>query len=367
MDEIQAALELLSKLRWFAEDAPDLAVIATGSLLDFTLAKYQYSMPVGRINYVHLEPLSFEEFLMAYNKKKLVEYINNISFETKIPEAVHLQLIKLFKEYIIVGGLPRAVSSWVSNNSLTELNKIHHDLLSTYKDDFSKYQGRLSIDYLHDTLRAVPSMLGDKFVYKRVNQNAQSAPIRQAINLLNQARICHNVQLTSANGLPLGAGTNKRHFKEIFIDVGLASAQLGLSLHNLSDLKDINFVNKGGLSEQVVGQLLRSNHPHYIEPALYYWSKESASSNAELDYIIQHEAKIIPIEVKSGATGALKSLHVFMDLKKLKVAVRINSNLPCCSQVKSHLHDGRKVSYKLLSIPFYLVGQLDRLLNHEIC
>ena len=101
LDEIQAAPELLSKLRWFAEDAPDLAVIATGSLLDFTLAKYQYSMPVGRINCVHLEPLSFEEFLMAY---KIIQRI-----------------------YYCWGGLPRAVSSWVSNNSLTELNKIHHD------------------------------------------------------------------------------------------------------------------------------------------------------------------------------------------------------------------------------------------------
>jgi uncharacterized protein len=363
LDEIQAAPELLSKLRWFAEDMPELAVIAAGSLLEFTLGEHEFSMPVGRISYLHLEPLSFEEFLLARDKNKLQEYLNHFSMEMKIPDAIHQQLLQLFKEYVIIGGLPKVVSSWVSSQSLEKANRIQHELLATYRDDFAKYRGRLPIEHLDDTLQAIPNMLGEKFVYRRVNPHVQTAPIKSAVNLLNKARVCHSVKLTSANGLPLGAGVNQKFFKEIFIDVGLASTQLGLSLHEINRLDDINLINRGGISEQVVGQLLRTNIPFYIEPSLYYWAKEERTSNAEIDYIVQHKDKIIPIEVKSGTTGQLKSLHVFVAAKQLALAVRVNSALPSLATISSTLYDGSEVSYELLSLPFYLLGQLSRLLG----
>jgi len=363
LDEIQAAPELLAKLRWFAEELPELAVIAVGSLLDIALEQYPYSIPVGRITYAHLEPLSFEEFLLASQKNTLVTYLVNYDLSENIPDAIHTQLMQLFKEYMLVGGLPKVVSTWVKSKSLNEVSRVQNDLLATYNDDFHKYAGKLSIDYLADTLQAIPKMVGEKFVFKRVNQDVKTTGLKKAVRLLNKARVSHSVKATSANGLPLGAEVNNRYFKQIFLDVGLLSSKLGLTLHDLNEISDIELVNIGGVAEQVAGQLLRINYPYYIEPALYYWLKEGRAGNAELDYLIQYNSNIIPIEVKSGSTGTLKSLHVFMALKGLKLAVRISGREPSLCDVESKLKSGDKVQYKLLSIPFYLINQLNNLLS----
>src|SRR5262249_47163447 len=133
LDEIQVVPELFAKLRWFAEKMPNLPVIATGSLLDFALETHTFSMPVGRIGYLYLEPLSFEEFLQAKQSTGLVEYIRQYSLDSSIPETIHLQLMSAFKEYMIIGGLPAAVASWVKDHSLIKVNKIHHDLVSNYR------------------------------------------------------------------------------------------------------------------------------------------------------------------------------------------------------------------------------------------
>ena len=136
LDEIQAAPALLSKLRWFAEELPELPVIAAGSLLEFTLSEHEFSMPVGRISYAHLEPLTFEEFLEK--SASFRDYLLNFDFNREIPLVIHEQLNSLFKEYLLVGGLPAAVASWVEEGSLSRISQIQHDLLSTYRDDFAK-------------------------------------------------------------------------------------------------------------------------------------------------------------------------------------------------------------------------------------
>ncbi|HQZ87651.1 MAG TPA: AAA family ATPase [Gammaproteobacteria bacterium] len=363
LDEIQAAPAIFSKLRWFAEDMPELPVIAAGSLLEFLLAEHSFSMPVGRISYMHLEPLSFEEFLLAHGKKILNNYLLEYNLTTEIPLALHEQLILMFKEYLIVGGLPAAVKSWVKEQSLVKINQIQNDLLTTYRDDFSKYKGRIEIERMDEVMSAIPKMLGKKFVYSRVNPDISATTFKQVIALLNKARISHRVLNCSANGVPLAAEIKEKIFKEIYLDTGLCSATLGLSLNQINEAKDLTLVNQGGLSEQVVGQILRTLNPPYIEPALYYWAREEKGSSAEIDYVIQCGNNIVPIEVKSGSTGTLKSLHLFMALKKLPRAVRINADLPSNTNIKVKLQMGNDVSYKLLSLPFYLVGQLYRLLN----
>ena len=167
----------------------------------------------------------------------------------------------------------------------------------------------------------------------------------------------------SANRVPLSAEIKENFFKEIFIDVGLCSASLGLSLHHINSINKITMINNSAISEQVVGQLLRTINPAYIEPALYCWHREESASNAKIDYIIQHGNQVAPIKVKAGATGSLKSLHLFMKLKNISNAVRVNSDLPTKTDVQIAFYNENPVKYQLFSIPFYLVGRLHQLLE----
>lgn len=166
--------------------------------------------------------------------------------------------------------------------------------------------------------------------------------------------------------MPLAAEVREKYFKMLFLDVGLCSTALGLSLTQVNEVSEIVVINNGGLAEQVVGQLLRTIVQPYIEPALYYWHRDEAGSNAEIDYVIQHGNKVIPIEVKAGATGSLKSLHLFMGLKKTPVAVRINSDVPSITEVSVNNNTSVPVRYRLISIPFYLLGQIHRLIANKV-
>lgn len=363
LDEIQSAPELLAKLRWFAEKMPELAVIATGSLLDFALDKHTFSMPVGRISYFYLEPLSFEEFLVARNQTGLFKYITEYTLDNTVPEAIHIQIMTLFKEFMIIGGLPSAVDSWINEQSLIEVSDIHNSLLSSFHDDFGKYRGRLAIEKLEDVLASIPKQLAQKFVYKQACPNANAAQVSQALSLLNKARVTHKVISTHSNGIPLAAQTNDKFFKEIFLDVGLCSAQLGLTLNKIQSTQEINLINKGGIAEQTVGQILRTTFPYYLDPKLYCWMREARGSAAEIDYVIQHNSRVIPVEVKAGKTGTLRSLHYFMGIKNYQLGVRVNSDYPSIVEVNVNDASGKTIQYKLLSIPFYLVGQINRLIE----
>ncbi len=363
LDEIQAAPQLLAKLRWFAEEMPQLPVVAAGSLLDFALADHEFSMPVGRIGYMYLEPLSFEEFLEAAEYPELKTYLKTYPLHKEIPIAIHKQLITIMKEYLIIGGMPAAVSSWVRRKNLEHVNQIHFDLLATYREDFSKYRGRLNIDRLEDILTAIPRQLGKKFVYSHANPEVNTPSLRMALDLLGKARVCHRVFATSANGLPLNAERKDKFFKAILLDCGLVSAELGLSLHQLSSISELTLINSGGLAEQLVGQQLRTLFAPFVPPSLNYWQRTKTGANAEVDYVIQHKNQIVPVEVKAGRTGTLKSLHQFMESKGRNLAVRINSDYPRFDLIQVKTTTASAVEYSLLSIPFYLVGQLHRLLS----
>lgn len=363
IDEIQAAPELFPKLRWFAEDLPQLPVIAAGSLLEFVLNKHEFSMPVGRISYMYLEPLSFEEFLLAQGKHELLTHIKEFTWRNEIPDFLHEKILSLFKEYLIIGGMPAAVSSWATKRSMHEVSQLHHDILHTYRDDFGKYSGRIPPQRLQEVFAKVPQSLGKKFVYSHVNPDVRIPIIKDALDLLCLAKVCHPVMASSSNGVPLGAEILSHYIKAVLLDVGLCSADLGLFLADLASIDELNLINKGGIAEQVVGQLLRTIGPLYQEPALYYWVNTDKNASAEIDYVLQHRSKIIPIEVKAGTIGSLKSLHRFMHLKKLSLAVRINSGPPSLSEMNVKDTQGNSVQYQLLSIPFYLIGELHRLLE----
>ncbi len=362
LDEIQAKPELIEKLRWFYEEMPQLAVIAAGSLLEFVLGVHALKMPVGRVSFAYLEPLSFIEFLQAQHKDQLVDLIKSYTWNEEINKVVHAELMRLFKEYVYVGGLPGAVSEWIEGGSLAKTNEMHNDLLGSYRADFSKYSGRVSPDILNEVIDTIPLSLAKKFIYSHVQTDASLVQVKAAVQLLTRARVASAVKATAANGIPLGAEVNEKFNKMILLDVGLCSALLGLQLGQLEDTDELDLVNKGGIAEQVVGQLLRTIEPWYIEPALYYWTRIERGAEAEIDYVIQHGTTVVPIEVKAGSSGKLKSLHFFMQIKGLSTAVRFCSGLPQITQVSVKDTQSSEINYELRSMPFYLISELHRLL-----
>jgi hypothetical protein len=197
----------------------------------------------------------------------------------------------------------------------------------------------------------------------RVDRDERAPALRQAVDLLGRARVCHRVEATHATGAPLGAEVDDRRYKLVMIDVGLVSASLGISLADLDRGEDLVTANEGAIAEQAVGQALRVVEPPFHEPKLHYWARETPGSEAEVDYLIQHGARIVPIEVKAGATGALRSLHVLMAARAWKRAVRFNADRPSVTQVSTPTSGGDRASYELISLPLYLAASVGRILH----
>lgn len=182
--------------------------------------------------------------------------------------------------------------------------KVQQDLLATIRDDFNKYRNQIDIHLLSNILYSVSEQLGNRFIATRVKDASRANEVKKALSLLQKARVCHRVSHTSGNGLPLGAESNEKIFKVLFLDVGLAAIQLGLSRLNIKEAKKIVFQNKGALAEQFVGQQIRVFQSRFEDPALFYWQR-LGGRQGEIDYIIQQRTAIVPIETKSGAKGAL--------------------------------------------------------------
>ncbi len=369
LDEIQVAPELLAKLRWFAEELPELPVLAAGSLLEFALAEHRFSMPVGRVQYLYLEPLSFSEFLQVRNPQ-LKEWLETLQvpFQAGSPEALlhampepmHQMLSQFIKEYVIVGGMPAAVSAWVKSARMESVHQVHQDLLATYREDFSKYQGRLNVQYLDQVLQSIPRQLGRKFVLGHVDRDVSNAPLKTALERLIMARLAFPATASHANGVPIGAEVQVQFRKIFFLDVGLCNALLGLRVSALQSIEDLNLIHQGAVSEQLAAQLLRRLFPFFQPPAVYYWIRNEGSSAAEVDFVIEQAMQVIPIEVKSGSTGSLKSLHQFMRLKASPLAIRLYSGGLQLTRVKVLVPpDQTVVDYWLLSVPFYGAHRLE--------
>jgi predicted AAA+ superfamily ATPase len=356
LDEIQAAPEMFARLSWFKEDYENLPLIAAGSLLEFALSEYQYSMPVGRITYFFLEPFSFFEFLLATGNEFLLKKLETFSLNEILPESIHEKCLELYHDYCLVGGMPESLQKWIDTNNFNDCLKIQQDLLSTFRDDFYKYGGQFDPGLLFKIFISVSKQLGNKFVYNRVDPLAKSLLIKKSLSMLSQARVFTKIMHTSGNGLPLGAESNEKFFKMLLIDIGLVSAQLGLSQMPQSKADRMLFINKGGLAEQFVGQQLRSSQSPLTDPGLFYWQR-TGGRQGEIDYIIQNRNCVVPVEIKSGTAGSMKSLHQFMADKNLDLAVRFNANLPSIEQINVKTTQGDPISYILLSVPLYLAQQ----------
>jgi uncharacterized protein len=367
LDEIQKTPEILISLRYFYEQMPELAVISAGSLLDIALVDLNFSMPVGRIEYLHLGPMSFQAFLLALNKQQLLEFIKNYKLGEEIPLAIHQKTLDLLKSYFIVGGLPEAVEQYAATKSFVEAERIKRDLISTYQDDFAKYASSSQQHRVRLIFNKAPRILGEKFKYSNINSEDKSTLIKEALDNLVLAKIINRVFHTNANGLPLGAEINEKQFKTYFLDVGLVVSALDLKISNFIDEKEVTLVNSGKIAEQFIAQHLLYFRSLGESPALYYWNREQKSSSAEIDFIVANNGKIIPIEVKAGTSGSLKSLHYFLQEKDLNLGVKFCSQKPSLTTEQVRLvAKGKKAEtkkYQLLTLPLYMVEELERLLE----
>lgn len=362
IDEIQAAPQVLSKLRWFAEEMPRMHVVAAGSLLDFALAEPSFPIPVGRVSYAHLEPMTFGEFLLACGEERLLDVIRTTSTSTGAPSPLHARLAELVRTYAIVGGMPAAVASFVEHGSFLRVAEIQRDLAQTMRDDFAKYGRNVNTARVSKVFAALPRLVGRKFKPSAVDRDEKSLALKDAFRLLALARVVTPVQRTAANGIPLGAEVDESYQKVCMLDSGLFMADTGLDATAVVDA-DLSLVNEGQIAEQLVGQELRACRPFNQEPALYTWVREKKNSNAEVDYVLQVGGRIVPVEVKAGATGALRSLHMMVVEKRLDVAVRVCSEPLQVAELTTSLPIAEQRRFRLLSVPFYLVGELPRLIR----
>ncbi|GAB4393692.1 MAG: ATP-binding protein [Gammaproteobacteria bacterium] len=352
LDEIQECPNALKALRYFREQMPLLHVISAGSLLEFALNDSNLSMPVGRVQYFYLKPLSFREFLQATNHTHLLEYLTNATLKEQVSSIVHQQLLIKLREYFVIGGMPGIVYEYLRTGSLAKTQIAQINLLNLYRDDFGKYAPQVKHQYMRRILEQTPGLIGEHIKYSKIDPDVGSREIKIALDFLVRAGLLYRVYYSNASGLPLNAFINEKKFKLLFLDMGLCQAPSLLSPEILLQ-DDVMLMNKGSLAEQFVGQELLAYQPHYIEGQLMYWERHKPSSSAEVDYIINVDQEIIPVEVKAGKTGRLRSLQLFMQEHSTKVGIRISSQ-------PLSLEKG------ILSIPLYMVFELPRLVRSII-
>lgn len=347
LDEIQECPQAIMSLRYFKEKMPELSVIAAGSLLEFALRSPDFKMPVGRILFLYLEPLSFSEYLDATGNQNLRQFLSEVKLTDSIDDVIHKKLLELLRIYLIVGGMPAVLKEYLSSNDLINCQRIQTGLLQTYRSDFGKYAKISQHKYLQKVFDMAPRLVGQRIKYSNIDTDTRSRDLKNALNLLALAGIIKPIYLTKASGLPLGAQINEQRFKINFLDVGLMQNSCGLQ-GRLSVEEDFMQINVGAVAEQFVGQELTEYSDRHQQASLYFWAREKKGSMAEVDYVINIGSDILPVEVKSGKEGKLKSLRMFIENKKSKSGIRF-------SQDKLSYYD------KILSIPIYMVEQMPRL------
>lgn len=351
LDEIQESKEALKSLRYFKEKLPLLHVIAAGSLLEFSINDENFSFPVGRVQFLYLYPLSFIEFLDAMGQKKILEFLENVSIKNPPSFAIHQHLLNFVKDYFLIGGMPFVVKNYIKKKSFLYTMRVQESLLISYQNDFGKYAKKTKYEYLQKLFQRAPEMVGKHFKYSKIDLTAKN-PAREyksALQKLSNAGLINEIYASDCNGLPLRAERNMKKFKLIFLDIGLLQRALGID-YRIFTAKNIFQINSGVLSEQFVGQELLSQGDLYIKKQLFFWKREKLGSDAEIDYAFEILSHIIPIEVKAGKTGRLRSLQIFLKEKKIKIGIKISSQPLLLEK-------------NILSIPFYLVHKIEDFLK----
>ena len=352
IDEIQSSPQTISLLRYFKEKRPDINVISAGSLLE-NVVDVKVSFPVGRVDYMALRPCSFYEFLTALGKDNLRYFIDH-------PEqsvAVHDELMSLFNQYTIVGGMPEVVQEYANTRDVLALDDIYESLLQGYKDDVEKYvqSGKLA-EVVRFLISTSWTKAGQAVTLGGFADSAYKArEVGEAFRLLQKAMLLEIVYPTTSVTIP-ALGEEKRQPKVIMLDTGLTNYQAGVR-RELIGANDILDVWRGHLAEQVVAQELLTLSDK-VSQRRQFWLK--GNSSAEVDFVLTFDSHLFPIEVKSGRNSHLRSIHSFIDQSPIDIGIRVWSGPYSVDDVQTAI--GKK-SFRLVNIPFYMIGNIEKIIS----
>lgn len=352
IDEIQNSPKTIALLRYFYEQRPDLYVIAAGSLLE-NLVDVKVSFPVGRVQYLALRPCSFSEFLGAIGKNNLLAVLSQ---KAEYTVAFHEQLMHLFNQYTIVGGMPEAVQQYAETQDVIGIEDVYETLVQAYKDDSEKYvRGNKLTDVVRFILSYGWAFSGETITLGNfANSGYKSREVGEAFRLLEKAMLLELIYPVSSTQLPIIPET-KRMPKLIWFDTGLVNYQAGIRKEIIGSTDMVDSW-RGHIAEQITAQELLTLDDR-VGQHRSFWAKPN--NGAEVDFIFVHNSKLYPIEVKSGTNAHLRSLQVFMDSSGVNIAIRIWSKPYSVDKVKT-IH-GKE--FTLINLPFYLIGNLRSVLD----
>lgn len=342
-DEIQVCPRALTALRYFYEEMSELHIVGAGSLLNFAIE--QVGISVGRFDSLYMYPVSILEFFAAVGQTTTIEQLLEKP-EIVYSTGVHEQLLGLVGRYMAVGGMPEVITKWIETGDINQCLIAQQAIIDTYRQDFGKYARKNQIDYVATIFNAIPYQLGGKFKYNIIEGDYRKRELAPALDLLTTAGVVHRIFHTGAHGVPLGAEADLATYKAILMDSALNQKVLGLHVGAWIVDPIHEFVNRGALVEAVVGQEILAYADPRQKAQLYYWRRMEKNSTAEVDYVLQKQEHIIPIEVKSGHGTTLKSMHMFLDLhKQSPYGVRFSMQ-------------NYSVYEKVRSVPLYAIAQV---------
>ena len=354
IDEVQNSSAAIKYLRYFYEMQKDLYVIAAGSLLE-TLIDKEISFPVGRVEYLAVRPFSFREFLTAGDYKSELEALNTVPF----PDYAHDKLLALFRKYSLIGGMPEIVKLYFETNDFVEIRNTINNLIIGYKADVEKYAAKESANkVIRHIIENAWSYAAERITFNNfAGSNYRSREVSESFKVLEKTMLLRLVYPTTTMKIPLIAN-RKMSPKLHLLDTGLVNFKSGIEKELFSEA-ELTDVYKGKIAEHIIGQELLSKNLS-PEANLTFWTREKRQSSAELDYLINYKGKLIPVEVKSGASGKMRSLNIFMNLSDLSLAVRFYSGKLSISKEKTI--EGK--DFTLINLPFYLCSKLENYLEY---
>jgi len=360
LDEIQENPKLLKFLRYFYEERPDVAIIAAGSLLEIALRSKHFSFPVGRVEFYHLGPMTFGEFLLASGEELLLEKINKLDFSIPIENRAR----EKFKEYLYVGGMPKAVSTFIDEKSLVDVRSIQDQIIQTYIADFPKYNFRINTDRIQKIFYSSPLHIGKKVIFQKFDSESQSRDIKRILELLIEARVLLACSHSNGNNIPLAGEADLSIFKLYFLDVGLLNCLLRLDLNVIDEEMKNKFSTKGIIIEQFVAQHLNHFDGNSMSPSLYYWLRDKGVQKGEVDFLLQRGSSIYPIEVKSVGAGHLKAAFYFAKEKKINKLIRI-STLSYNKKSVSHKIGDDNIEINMIDLPVFAIETLRSIIDNS--
>ncbi len=333
-DEIQICPRAIMSLRYFYEKKPGLHVIAAGSLLEFVYS--EISFPVGRLQTMEVFPMDFSEFLLALGNNKAAEICRQPVSD--VSEPIHNYLIDQLRTYWLVGGMPECVKVYSETKSIKTATEVQDEIIETYKLDFNKYKPKTDINCLNTVFSGLAAKVGQQIKYTTFSKDYTIPTIKRAFESLLKARIATKVKAVSSPGMPMEIYASEKKFKTVFLDIGLMNRVMGIDYNEALNHDNLLSIYRGQLAEQFVGQEFASSGKNQ----LYYWAREAKNSNAEIDFLFHKAGDFIPVEVKDGPSGKLRSLHSYRNNYKPGYSVVIHSGKP-----------GRLKNENIVFLPLY--------------